>query len=378
MPKEPKYIVAYPPVDFSRPFSSLTPREIDFYFHYSNRIGGATCKAACAHCYFRTRPTFEIPIERAVRIAQSLRHQGYNIGLTPADSFTDEVLGTDVDGSAFRLATIGMSAWSSGMPLYLAGWERRLDRAWQVGFRSIIISAHESAGTFVPFHGVTKAPVIEGAIANIQAWNRRRPIDERFSIATTFTIRQDNNQLALIRQMVRWAVERGLELVRFNCYANFINDPRYAVYEMSRDDIVRFFGHLAQLQVEFQDTPTRLGISEDWGDAGIEQLLPYLPPEWHGPRVGWCRAGYRLFAIVEVDGQVVVTGCVDKWDPIMGTVVEVTPTDFRIDWDVDRIEILRQAVLSGEVYACWGGVGYERPISAAFATDPAAERRIFG
>ncbi len=371
-----KYIIAYPPVDFSVPFEKLRPEEIDIYFHYDSRIGKPTCKAACAHCYFRNRPTFHIPAERALAITHSLREQGYNIGLAPADSFGDEALEAGDAGSAFRLKAIGTSAWTSGMPLYLPGWETRLDRAWEIGFQSIIVTAHEAAGTLVPIRGVTRAPVIQGAIRNIREWNRRDG-EKHFSISTTFTVRRDNCRLDLLRQMVRWGVVEGIDLVRFNCFANFQRLPEHERFEMSKDDIIRFFGYLSILQEEFYDTPTSLGISEDWGDAGIEKIYSHLPPVWQKRTAGWCRAGYRLFAMIEVDGEVVVTGCVDKWEPILGKVLETEPNRYTIQWEYSGIEAIRQAVLQNQVYACWGGVGCERPPETGFGTELAAERSIF-
>ncbi len=372
-----KYIVAYPPVDFSIPFSELKPEDIDIYFHYTNRIGAATCKAACAHCYFRNKPEFHIPVDKALAITRSLRTQGYNIGMAPADSFGDEALLAGDAGSAFRLKPIGTSAWSSGVPLFIAGWQERLNRAWEIGFRSIIITAHEAAGTPVPIKGVTRAPVILGAVSNIKTWNRMNP-NKQFAISTTFTIRADNCKLELMRQMVQWGVGEGIDLVRFNCFANFQGLSEHRQYEMSRRDITKFFGYLALLQEEFLETPTALGISEDWGDAGIEQIYPYLPPVWQTRTAGWCRAGYRLFAMIEVRGQIVLTGCVDKWEPELGLLHQVGEDNYRIQWRYDQIETLRQAVLQNRVYACWGGVGCGRGKSAGFATGQKTEQQIFG
>jgi hypothetical protein len=146
---------------------------------------------------------------------------------------------------------------------------------------------------------------------------------------------------------------------------------------MSREDIIRFYGFLAILHQEFLDSPINLGISEDWGDAGIEQIYPYLPPVWQSRTSGWCSAGYRLFAMIEVEGQIVVVGCVDKWEPIMGRVFEIKPGYYIIQWHDELIETLREQVLKNKVYACWGGVGYGRETSAGFGTSRQAEQQIF-
>lgn len=377
-----KEILAYPPVDFTRPFDTLRNEEIDIYFHYDSRIGAPTCKAACSHCYFRNRPTFNIPVEQALQITQNLRNQGYNVGMVPADSFSDDALNAGDLGSAFRLKSIGASAWTSGMPLYLPGWKERLTRAWQIGFRSIIISAHEAAGTSVPIKGVTKPLVIRQAIQNIGEWNTLLRISEPtpdqpgYSIATTFTIRKDNCDLSTMRQMAHWAISAGVNVARFNCFANFQRLPEHKVYELSREDISQFYGHLAVLQEEFMSTPLQFGISEDWGDAGIEQILPYLPSNWMSKQTGWCRAGYRLFSMIMVEDEVVLTGCVDKWAPILGKLVSDLG-GYRIEWSTEHIEAIRTAVQNQGVYACWGGVGYDREPQAGFNSNPTAELTIF-
>lgn len=374
-----KLILAYPPVDFSVPFADLPRHLVDIYFHYTNQVGRETCQASCAHCYFKTRPVFHIAPERALRITEALRRQGYNIGLAPADSFSDEALAVsdaETAGSAFRLASLGKSAWTAGGQLTGRDWRRRLDRAWALGYRSVIISAHEAAGTSVPIAGVTKKLIIDRAVQNLRRWNDDNA-PQRFAISATFTIRKDNCTYENMLRMALWGVQNGIDVVRFNCFANFLKLPEHGQFEMSRNDIVTFFGLLRRLHEEFIDSALRFGISEDWGDAGIEQILPYLGPEWQGARTGWCRAGYRLFAMIEVDNRIVLTGCVDKWEPILGEVVE-DGDEISIRWDHERIERLRLTLLRREAYACYGGVGHGREEEAGFGTSPEAQAAIFG
>jgi hypothetical protein len=376
-PRQPaKHIVAYPPVDFSRRFELVKPEEVTIYFHYTNEIGRDTCKAHCEHCYFENRPPFHVPPAKANAITAALRKQGFNVGMAPADSFSEEALEVGANGSAFGLKEIGLSAWSSGVPLFLPGWEHRLDRAWELGFRSIIISAHEAAGTLVPIRGVTRGRVIQQAISNINAWNSKR-LPGRFALATTFTIRPDNCKIELLRKMVDWGLRNKIDVVRFNCFANFRKEQRLEQFEMKRDDIVRFFGLLAELCQKYADSPVQLGISEDFGDAGIEQVYEWLPPVWQTRTVGWCRAGYRLFSMVGQGDEVIVVGCVDKWEPELGRVVPDDKLGYVIKWDYDRIEAIRSAVVNQEVYACWGGVGYKRNLSDGLTSSQSAEDRIF-
>lgn len=368
--REMKYILAYPPVDFRVPFNELRPEQIDLYFHYSNEIGKETCRARCEHCYFENRPRFDVEPELALAITASLRRQGYNIGMVPADSFAEKALAVGAAGSAFRLPAMGSSAWSSGATIVGDGWRDRLGKAWELGFRSIIITAHDVANTGVPFSGVTRNEVINEAFKNISAWNSENP-DKSFLKLCTFTINRKNCNLESMRLMANWALQAGIDTARFNCFANFRADPALVDYEMSKADIVKFFGLLAELQREYYNSSLRFGISEDWGDAGIEQIYDYLPLEWRERSSGWCRAGYRLFAMVQEGDKIVITGCVDKWEPNMGY-IEKCGEEYRIVWDVGRIENLRNTILEERAYACWGGVGCERDEDAGFGPGFAA------
>ena len=139
-----------------------------------------------------------------------------------------------------------------------------------------------------------------------------------------------------------------------------------------------FFGFLNQIQIEFLDSPLQFSISEDWGDAGIEQISAWLPADWTGRGSGWCRAGYRLFAMVSIDDEICLVGCVDRWEPILGRVSRTDSGTWGIVWDVPAIEQLRILVNAGDVYACWGGVGYDRDSSVGFTTSKATENTIMG
>ena len=183
-----KSILAYPPTDFSVPFQEIPPGSIDIYFHYTSKIGQGSCEAACAHCYFRSQPDFEIPVDLAVEITEDLRNLGYSIGMTPADSFSDAALEAgEVAGSAFRIKSLGAMAWTSGMPLTRPDYYRRLERAADLGFTSVAVTGHNVVGQGLPIRGVTAENNITAAIANIRAFNRRFP-ERAFKVGVTFTI----------------------------------------------------------------------------------------------------------------------------------------------------------------------------------------------
>lgn len=367
-------IACYPPVDFRVPFAALRPEEISIYFHSSNEVGRRTCQAHCEHCYFFNASPFAVSPQEAWRITRSLKGQGYDISNVLADSFADDALRADEGGSAFRVKDLGLSAWSSGNLLAQDGWEVRLERGWQIGYRSIVITAHDAAGTPIVFRGVTKGERVRQAVDNIVRW--RSQTGKPMQVVLTFTFHTNNLTLPYLRQMARFCLERKVDVCRFNCLANFRNDRQLTSYELRREDIIKFYGYLAQLCLEFAGQPLRFAMSEDIGDAGIEQVLPWLGSEWQKPgRTQWCRAGYRLFALIKVDEELCLVGCVDRWDPPLGRVLH-DGGESHIEWDEVRIEQLRMAVLDQQVYACWGGVGYDGQ-ARGFDVVPEAQRKIF-
>lgn len=368
-----KTIRCFPPVDLRRPFGQLSPEEITIYFHAANTVGKQTCQAHCEHCYFFNVEPYEVPREEAMRVVRALHRQGYDISYILADSFADEALRADEGGSAFRVEDNGFAAWSAGRILTQPGWEDRLDRGWQLGYRAITITAHDAAETPIAFHGVTPGRIIRQAVENICAWRKRT--GHYVQIILTFTFHKKNLTRENLQKMARYCLDNGVDVCRFNALANFRRDPRLTAFELERDDIVRFFGYLAQLCQQYEDTPLHFGMSEDIGDAGIEQVLPWLSPEWHVPdRTQWCRAGYRLFALIKVKGELLLVGCVDRWDPPLGRVIPVGD-GYVIEWNTEKIEELRLAVLNQQVYACWGGCGVDGD-ERGFQVDRAVQGRI--
>ncbi len=350
-----KTLRCFPPVDFNVPFGQLRPQDITIYFHAANTVGKKTCQAACEHCYFFNEAPYEVPRKEAMQIVHSLHRQGYDISYILADSFADEALLADEGGSAFRVEENGFAAWSAGRILTQPGWEDRLDRGWQLGYRAITITAHDAADTPIVFRGVTPGRVIRTAVENICAWRART--GHQLQIILTFTFHKRNLTRENLQKMAEFCLNNGVDVCRFNALANFRRDPKLTSYELERDDIVRFYGYLAELCASFQHTPLYFGMSEDVGDAGIEQVLPWLSPEWHVPnRTQWCRAGFRLFALIKVGEELRIVGCVDRWDPPLGRVIKVG-NDYHIEWDFEKIEEFRLAVLREQVYACWGGIG---------------------
>lgn len=368
-----KLIRCFPPVDLTVPFGQLRPSDITVYFHASNQIGKKTCQARCEHCYFENEEPYEVPREEALAIVRSLQRQGYDISYLLADSFADDALASDSGGSAFRVEDNGFAAWTAGRILIQPGWEQRLERGWQLGYRAITITAHDAAETPIVFRGVTPGTVVRQAVENIRRW--REQTGHYLQIILTFTFHKVNLKQNYLQRMAQFCHDHGVDVCRFNALANFRRDLRLVAYELEQSDIVRFFGYLVQLCQQYESVPLHFGLSEDIGDAGIEQVLSWLSEEWQQPgRTQWCRAGYRLFALVKRDNELRLVGCVDRWDPPLGRVIQVDD-DYRVEWDLPKIEALRTVVLGQQVYACWGGVGCDGD-SRGFAVDRLTQSSI--
>ena len=365
-----KYILAdwHGAADYAdRDFRDLAPNEMDIYFYYSREIGASTCKAACSHCFLRGPGEADEKIElpQTMKILYDLQTAGYKIGLTPPDSFGDELLESGDAGSAYRIEGLGNMAWTSGAPLALPGWEDRLARGYSMGFRTIILNAHDAAGINVPFGGVTKKRLIDQAICNIRTWSQAQADGGYEDIGITFTLRRDNCGYEAMEQMTTYAIDQGASVLRFNCFADFLKQPAYEHHMMDRLQIEQVYRNVARLHQEHLAEPIRFSISEDFGEAGVAAIEPYIDPKLRGQQVGICRAGWKLFAITPINGKVMVVGCVDRIAPYLGEVVE-RGGKWTIDWYYERMESLRQARINGGLYGCFGGVGRDRAEGAGF------------
>lgn len=388
-----KIIEAYPYVDPTRSFRELHESEITFYMHLSNKTGHndggkkllgeqKTCGSACQGCYFKNLPAYEIPVDTAKRIAGDLRYLGYDVGIVTADGFSDTSLyGVAEAGSAFRLEDIAKNnggAWTSGYLLSKDGWRERLNTGWEIGYRAITISLYGAVLPF-PIPGVPRPETVRAAIANIRTWNQENP-DKKYRIVATARIFPHTKDLNSLRKITDWCLLNGVNFVRWNAHANFLDIQDQIDLEITASDIRKFYGNLAQLHEEYVDQPITFGISEDIGPLGIEQILPYLPREWDAFVPGsnyWCRAGYRLFSINMVEGQIVVTGCVDRWAPVLGY-VRYAHGQYRIDWKYEEIENLRTSIINGSVYGCHGGVGFDNGRDRGFSVDHDTQKGIYG
>ena len=369
------------PADWDRPFEKVlgelgTERYgIDIYFYQSTQTGSRTCRRACEMCFFRRLPQTTVPLSLATGVTRDLQRRGYRVGLCPADSLVPGVLASGASGSAYRISGLGLTAWTAAA--YLAGqsWESTLEAAWAANFRVLVINGQGVAGVPVPFKGVSTVGQIQTAVNRINLWNHQHA-DRQFKVGITFTIRSDHKYESL-RRMGEWAVKNDVAVVRLNCLANFRGLPQHDQWLLDRDGVERFYGWLARLHKEIGSS-IQLSVSEDFGDAGIGQIEHLMPVEYQGQQVGRCRSGRRLFALIQIDGELVLTGCVDRLLPVMGRVIKRVD-GWDIDWDLAILGRLAEIQTQRRFYGCWGGLGWGRSRDCSHAAgfnDPAAEKYL--
>lgn len=376
-----KHILVYPYTDPSIPFEELAPDQITFYFHVTNRTGHATelpkdaptCAASCQGCYFKTLDDYSVDPALAQTVARDFRTQGYDMGLVTADSFSDLALKRiGQAGSAFRydVSEQNGNAWTNGKQLSDRQAFQRLDKGWQLGYGVITISLYGAALPH-PMKGIPQNRFVEGGIKNIRAWNKARfPEGGGYKIIGTQLISKQTCTLEDMRTAAQYCLENGIQICRFNAFANFLNQEEMQDKEMSADDIRRFWQNLALLQEEFKDTSLQFGVSEDMSATGIEACIPYFNPKdgwdkFDPENPYWCRAGYRLFSVNGVKDEtsgklkLVITGCVDNWSkaPIGEVVFNEEKQRYEPRFKVEKIEAIRAAVTRKDLSTCWGGVG---------------------
>jgi hypothetical protein len=235
-----------------------------------------------------------------------------------------------------------------------------------------MINGHGVAGVPVPFKGTNTPRQTQLIVDRLRAWNQQNA-ERQFTIGISFTIRADHTYVSL-RQMGEWATRNGVNVLRFNAFAKTGGLPEHEQWVLDRSGITRFYAWVARLHDEMTASGVQISVSEDFGDAGIDQIEHLIPPEYQGQQVGRCRAGRRLFAVIQVDNQLVVTGCVDRPVTVMGKVVRrMDGWDF--DWDLEVIARFCEMQVQRRLYGCWGLSGWGREAHAGF-NDPEAEKYV--
>lgn len=337
----------------------IIPGETDIYFIVSTRIGKGTCYQKCEHCVFKAIPEFEIDWATAQEIVEDLQMEGYRIGLTAEDTFSDRFLSLaqkHIAGSAYRMKDLGLTAWTSGARIAKEeNWRNLLETVYALGFMAIQINGQAVAGTPLPLRGVPSAFVIQKSIERIQEWNRENPTNF-LKIGLTFTIGKYNFRKDFLKNMLNFCLKNKIDMIRYNCFADFSEDRPY--YQLERGQIRRFYKYIAEITAEL-DSPLDVTVSSDFGNEGQEFL-------GNGNK-GVCGAGKRLFRIGKVNGEIIVAACVERMAPVVGKLLK--NDKWRIEWDEEKLKQLYY--LKPFLYGCFGGIGYKR------FNEDVAERIIF-
>jgi hypothetical protein len=374
-------------IPFEVPFSEIPTTEISLYLQLDTRVGKATCRQHCSHCFFIREPEARgrfVDLAEGRRIWEALSAQGYKVFPMIADSFANggeflRVFGNSHireyrEGSA-REETKTMQrgeAWTSGAALLGEDWENLLETAVSNGFGAVTITFHgvlkgdlelAPAETY-PIKGVFSGQDCVSVIERLHAFNARRLAASGAAARSAGGPLQIN--LGVTVGTHNWSHESllryghlfnrlGVSVARFNCFHD--HGGRHPDLSLSREQIAAVYQSLKWIH---RNVPLgfQLGVSEDFGTSGIEVM--------EFPRhVGHCRAGRQLFAIVpeqprvlrQIQGERVeevgsVAGCVDAFKPRVGRLLRRTRlternTSYDLEFFQDVIEELRCKRVNG-------------------------------
>lgn len=337
------------PKDFHKDFSEIERSGITLYFYHTNKLGTTYCQRHCEHCSMRVLPEYNIPLKLAGNISQSLYEKGYNVILFPTDSYSYDVIKHRL--SIPRLVT---ASWTSGTTLLRSDWYDSLSFGYkELGYRSITLCGYGVGDTPVPFRGVITAREIEEVIKRINYWNEGNK--SPMIVNLTLTIHRENYTIENLEKMVEASMRMKVNKIRFNCFVNYRDDYKFRDLALTREQVGQFYGHLATLFKVYEESDLEFEVSENFGDEGIGQIRELMDPLYHHEDIGVCRAGWRLFAIIKIDNEIVVVGCVDRLGPVLGHIKEESRGSWRIEWNIKRIHKIRD--WRDQLYGCWGGIG---------------------
>jgi len=295
---------------------------------------------------------------------RDLQKEGFNIGITPGDTFSEKFLSIaqkDTAGSAYRRKDLALAAWTSGTRIAKEkNWRKLLKTVYNLGYRAIQINGQDIAGTPMPLKGVPTSLIVNTAIERIKKWNAEYPT-KSFKIGITFTIGKYNFKKKFLKKMLDYCLENKLN-IRYNCFADFTG--KFPPYQLEKIEVRQFYQHIKEIAAEAKnnvDYPIEATIASDFGDEGQELLMPEAEK-------GNCGAGKRLFRIVKIDNEIIVAACVERIAPIVGKLTK-NNGKWTIEWNEEKLKQLHY--LKPFLYGCFGGIGYKR------FNEETAERIIF-
>lgn len=345
--------------DFDKDFRSIPKKEIKIYIFPTNEIGidrygRKTCCQRCNHCFLTQKPSFHIPFKKANDLGERLKKIGYKVSLLPPDSFGDEIMAIEtIPGYVYgALLNVG---WTSGSTIILDDWKERLDKGfYKLGYRTIIMNGHKIADIHEPFKGTVSNDVLKQAIKNIHYWNNHGRRENKYEIGLTFTIRNDNYGKDSLRSKFLFCFKNNINNIRFNPFIPPSDKQRsnlFSKYQLEFHQIEEFYINLKEIFIEYRKTNLEVSIDTAFGNAGIDTIIPLIKPKLQkfGENLGVCNSGWKLFGLIELNGELVLTGCVETWEPIVAKV------DYggKINWDFRKIQDIQKQ--RPNLYGCWGG-----------------------
>lgn len=369
------------------PFSQISREEISLYLQLDTRVGNATCRQRCSHCFFFNQPGTRgrsIDLLEGRRILEALSGRGYKVFPVTADSFAGggEFLRVFGNGHVREYHELPErrpaktmrrgEAWTSGAPLMDDNWLDLLALAVRNDFGSVTITFHgilnsdlepESQYSY-PLKRVFPADDFCRVIERIRQFNGLLAAGrievppaapDRLHINVGVTLGTHNSSLESLRRYAHYFNRIHPAVVRFNRFQDY--GGRHPELVLSRAEVAAVYRDLKLIH-ESMPLQFQLGLSEDFGTSGVDVMgFP--------PHVGQCRAGRQLFAIVpsvpcflSEDGcnrrerMGDVAACVDAFQPRVGQLVRETRlqdgvTTYDVDFFYDDIELLRRKRLDG-------------------------------
>lgn len=345
--------------DFDKDFRDIPKEEIKIYIFPTNevgvdRYGHKTCCQSCAYCFLTQIPPFHIPFKKACDLGKQLKKTGYKVALLPPDSFGDEIIDLAATPGYVYGALLNVG-WTSGTPLTLDDWKERLDIGfYKLGYRTIVMNGHNIGNPHEPSRGIISPDRLNQAIRNIHFWNDHGKKKDRYEIGLTFTIRNDNYNKNNLRSKFNFCLKNNVKNIRFNPFIPPNDKQRsklFSKYQLGYHQIKKFYSNLKEVFIEYRRTHLEVSIDTAFGDAGIEKIISLVKPTSRdlGKNLGVCNGGWKLFGLIELEGELVLTGCVETWEPVVAKVTR----NGKINWNYKKIcDIQNQRP---NLYGCWGG-----------------------
>jgi hypothetical protein len=366
MPNRPILYDDHGTLSLTKDFSELSPKDITMYMEVDTRVGKATCRQTCEHCFYireeEARKT-HIELREAHAVMRMLQEKGHPTFVMIADNFAYDgeflrVFGSSKaapqchstrQGEDRELPEMMASgeAWTSGAPLLDDNCNELLSLALENGFGSVAFTFHGllrddltlKPAELYPIRGVFPGKDAERVMERIRRFNEdleagRIPSPnhgvgpQRININMTVTVGRHNHGRANLLNYIRYAEKHGVSIIRMNRFKSHSGRGRLPALDMSPEDVARYYEDMKWLHDNVEMSIT-LGVSEDFGTSGIE-VMGF--PE----HTGWCRAGHQFFGIIGDAEKVIadndaetrirvgrVAGCVEIYKPYVGQVIRI-------------------------------------------------------